>query len=98
MPARDQQPPEQRFDAIYAEHRTALFAYLLARMRDRETALDLLQELFVRVWRSLQTVEALPENKRLSWLFSVARNLVVDHYRKTSAGQRAQAAIEPPAD
>src|SRR5690349_7036689 len=96
---------EQRFDAIYSEHRDVLFAYFLGRAGDREQALDLLQELFLRVWNSLHSIESLPEGKRKFWLFRVARNLVVDQYRAAAASQRAHAAAvdrhvapEPAAD
>ena len=88
---------EQRFEAVYAEHRQTLFAYFLGRSGDREQALDLLQELFVRVWRSLDSLESLPPEKRQFWLFSVARNLLVDQYRARATRERARAALEPPA-
>jgi RNA polymerase sigma-70 factor (ECF subfamily) len=90
------EPREQRFEAVYAEHRQTLFAYFLGRTADREQALDLLQELFVRVWRSLDSLESLPPEKRQFWLFSVARNLLVDQYRARATRERTQAALEPP--
>jgi RNA polymerase sigma-70 factor (ECF subfamily) len=93
MPQRER---EQRFDAMYAEHQRTLFAYLLGRTANREQALDLLQELFVRVWRSLDSLESLPPEKRQFWLFSVARNLVIDQYRAHASRERTQAALEEP--
>jgi RNA polymerase sigma factor (sigma-70 family) len=77
------------FDSLYAEHRRTLHAFLLGRTGDPELALDLLQELFLRVWRSIQVLEALPAARRHHWLFAVARNLVVDTYRSRGAGQAA---------
>jgi RNA polymerase sigma-70 factor, ECF subfamily len=93
MPQRDR---ERRFDALYADHQRTIFAYLLGRTGDREQALDLLQEVFTRVWRSLDSIEALAPEKRPYWLFSVARNLVVDEYRARATRERTQAALEPP--
>ena len=90
---------EQRFEAVYAEHQQTLFAYFLGRTADREQALDLLQELFVRVWRSLDSLESLPPEKRPFWLFSVAKHLLVDQYRAQATRERTQAALDrdPPA-
>ena len=72
-----------------------MFAYFLGKTGDREQALDLLQELFLGVWRSLEAVWALPAHKRQFWVFSIARNLVVDQFRARAARARAQAVIEP---
>src|SRR5207248_2748197 len=82
------QPParsdgdEPFFDALYEAHSRVLYAYLLGQSGDRETAEDLLQETFVRVWRRLETVQALPEERRRFWLFATARNLLRDVYRR----------------
>src|SRR5688572_15382660 len=91
MPAADR---VQLFDALYDAHRTALHAYLLARCGDPDTAQDLLQELFLRAWRSLGSIGALPPERRQYWLFSVARNLVVDHYRGRGVRDAAQQRLE----
>jgi RNA polymerase sigma factor (sigma-70 family) len=93
VPVRERQ---QRFDAIYTEHRRALHAYFLGRTGDPEQALDLLQELFLRVWRSLDSLESLPAEKRQFWLFSVGRNLVVDHHRARATRERVSAALDAP--
>ncbi|MCM4084282.1 sigma-70 family RNA polymerase sigma factor [Paractinoplanes hotanensis] len=45
------------------------------------TAEDLLQETMLRAWRSLDTVPIEPESQR-RWLFTVARRLAIDAYRK----------------
>jgi RNA polymerase sigma factor (sigma-70 family) len=90
----------QLFDELYAEQHAALHAFFLARTSDRETALDLLQELFLRAWRNLASLDALPPARRPLWLFSVARNLVVDHYRTRGSREAAYSRFErftPPA-
>lgn len=45
------------------------------------TAEDLVQETMLRAWRSLDTVPLEPESQR-RWLFTVARRLAIDAYRK----------------
>jgi len=92
---------EQRlFDDLYDAHRRTLHAFFLGRTNDRDLALDLLQEVFLRAWRSIEVVEALPAERRHHWLFSVARNLVVDTYRSRGAGRAAVERLQrltPPA-
>jgi RNA polymerase sigma-70 factor (ECF subfamily) len=73
---------ESRFDALYSRHRQTLHAYFLGKTGDRELALDLLQDTFVRVWRSLEAVDGVSEERQRAWLYSIARNLVIDQYRR----------------
>lgn len=83
---------EGAFDRIFAAHREPVFAYLVGRTGDREEALDLLQETFLRGWRSLPTLEGLEPGRQRAWLFTVARNLVTDAWRGRTV--RAQAVAE----
>jgi RNA polymerase sigma-70 factor (ECF subfamily) len=48
------------------------------------TAEDLVQETMLRAWRSLDAVPVEPESQR-RWLFTVARRLAIDAYRKRQA-------------
>ena len=79
---------ERQFDELYATQRQTLHAYFLGKTADAELARDLVQDTFVRVWRNLPTVADLPPERRIVWLHTVARNLVVDQYR-ARATQRA---------
>lgn len=72
---------EALFDGLYDAHRQTLHAYLLGRTSDAELALDLLQEAFMRAWRNLDTLMALPASRQRAWLFAIGRNLVIDQYR-----------------
>jgi RNA polymerase sigma-70 factor (ECF subfamily) len=73
---------EACFDGLYESHHRALHAYFLGRTSDPEAAVDLLQEAFLRAWRNISKLRALPEEKRRYWLYAVARNLLTDHYRR----------------
>jgi RNA polymerase sigma-70 factor, ECF subfamily len=90
------QPPSDRdmrellFDELYRSHRQTLHAFFLGRTGDAELALDLVQDTFVRVWRSLGTVADLAAERQRAWLFSIARNLLIDQYR-AQATRRATA-------
>ncbi|HEY7199950.1 MAG TPA: RNA polymerase sigma factor [Candidatus Dormibacteraeota bacterium] len=84
---------ERSFTRLYEEHRPAIHAFLLGRAGDPETARDLLQETFLRVWRSLDAVLDLPAERRRSWIFAVARNLVIDVRRGQAVRSAAQAVL-----
>lgn len=70
------------FRALYEEHRDGLHSYLLSRTGDREAALDLLQEVFLRAWRRRPALVQECPNIRRYWLYAVARNLSIDRYRR----------------
>jgi RNA polymerase sigma-70 factor (ECF subfamily) len=95
LPLAEQRPDEREslFDLLYEEHRRALHALFLGRTSDPELALDLLQEAFVRAWRNLDMLLALPSARQRAWLFTIARNLVVDQYRSRAARGAAHDAL-----
>lgn len=71
---------ERYFLTAYDEHSDALFRHVLIRVRDRETAKDIVQEAFSRTWLYLS------EGKKIEYirafLYRVANNLIVDGSRK----------------
>lgn len=81
------------FDGLYDEHQRTLHAFLLGRTGDPELALDLLQEAFVRAWRNLDLLLALAPARQRAWLFSTARNLVIDQHRSRATRTAAQDAL-----
>lgn len=84
---------EALFDDLYAAHRQSVHAFLLGRTGDDELALDLLQEAFVRAWRNLDTLAALPAQRQRAWLFTIGRNLVIDQYRSRATRTAAHDAL-----
>jgi RNA polymerase sigma-70 factor, ECF subfamily len=92
-PTRDRADRLQLFDRLYAGHASALHAYLLGRTGDAEVARDLLQETCVRLWRGIAEVGDLAPDRQRAWLFTVARNLVVDVYRSRASAEAANAAL-----
>ena len=60
-----------------------LLGFLRSRVADDADAEDLLQEVFIRVHHNLC---CLPQAEKLDgWIYQIARNLVIDHYRKRHA-------------
>jgi RNA polymerase sigma-70 factor (ECF subfamily) len=71
------------FQALYERHHRALFTFLIRYLGARRLAEDLLQETFLRVFA--RRAEYHPTAAFRSWLFTIARNLVIDHSRRANA-------------
>ena len=71
--------------ALYAEHGDALFAHALRLSGgDRQRAEDLVQETLVRAWRHPDVLD--PERGSVrAWLFTTARHLAIDAWRRREA-------------
>jgi RNA polymerase sigma-70 factor (ECF subfamily) len=72
--------------AIYERYQRGIFRYLYYRVGDQQTAEDLTSEVFLRMIEALENYN----NHKISfqaWLFQIARNLSIDHYRKMSVQQ-----------
>lgn len=74
---------EIHMQAIHQENGGALLAFLrrLVPTGAAHTADDLMQETMLRTWRYLDSVPAESEARR-RWLFTVARRIAIDTYRK----------------
>lgn len=66
--------------AAYREHGGELFRLALRSLGDRGLAEEVVQETFVRAWRNRERFDAGRGSLR-TWLFSIARNLIVDAAR-----------------
>ena len=85
---------ESDFNRLYSAYQGAVHAYLLGRTGDREAARDLLQEVFLRAWRRVDAWSALPPERQRAWVFTVARNLVIDAHRGRVSSEAARAELE----
>jgi RNA polymerase sigma-70 factor (ECF subfamily) len=81
-PARLRRGDPDAFDALLARYQNRLFRYLLRLTANSAVAEDLFQETWLRV---ITRIHRYDERRPFEpWLFSVARNLAIDHLRKAS--------------
>lgn len=73
----------QQFLAWYEEYADALFRHCFFRVSDREEALDIVQETFMRTWEYAAKGKELQYPK--AFLYRVAGNLIIDRSRKKKA-------------
>jgi len=69
------------FQRLYDRTSGHLFAVVLRIQRDRALAEDLLQEVYVNVWRAAASFDA-SRSQPLTWLTSIARNRAIDSLRR----------------
>ena len=72
----------ERFTALITEHLDGLFRTALRLTRNRANAEDLLQETFLRAWRSFHTFK--PGTNARAWLYRILMNAHIDAYRRTT--------------
>ncbi|HET7013383.1 MAG TPA: sigma-70 family RNA polymerase sigma factor [Streptosporangiaceae bacterium] len=88
---------EAEFRRLYEASRASVHAYFTGRTGSPQQAADLMQDVFLRAWRHLDELTALPEDRQRAWIFTVARNLSVDAHRResTRVGTEQVLAREP---
>lgn len=68
--------------ALYERYRVDIFRFLYYRTNDLQTAEDLTSDVFLRMIRAIDGFR--PTNVPFeAWLFQIARNVAIDHYRKS---------------
>jgi RNA polymerase sigma-70 factor (ECF subfamily) len=80
--------------ALHDEHAPALWRYVVWLCGDRELAEDVVQETLLRAWRRPVQLDRGGASAR-AWLFTVARNLVIDEYRSARARHESTVANLP---
>lgn len=62
------------------KERNRLFNFIRKRVSNPDDAEDILQDVFYQLWQGFDTIDNL--DKITSWMFRVARNKIIDRYRK----------------
>jgi RNA polymerase sigma factor (sigma-70 family) len=74
----------QAFAQLYQRSSSHLFAVVLRIQRDRALAEDLLQDVYVAVWKAAAGFDA-ARSQPLTWLTAIARNRAIDSLRRAAA-------------
>lgn len=68
------------FERLYQQHKGPLFRYLMRHLRDRELANDLFQDVWGRLIAARKSYQ--PRARFQTYLFTLAHNCIVDHWRR----------------
>lgn len=75
-----QQQDEKAFSYLYDNYSAALFGIINSIVTDRETANDVLQNVFVNIWRKIASYDS-SKGRLFTWMLNVARNAAIDEIR-----------------
>jgi RNA polymerase sigma-70 factor (ECF subfamily) len=85
---RVQQGDREAFSELVRLYQKKVFALAFGFFRDREDALEIVQETFMRVYEKIGLYR--PDHSLQSWIYRVARNLCVDYYRKNAKKRKLE--------
>ncbi len=71
---------EREFSHAFEEYSDELFRHCALRLRDRERAVELTQECFLRTWDYIQKGHTVEQMR--PFLYRTLRHLIIDEYRK----------------
>jgi RNA polymerase sigma-70 factor (ECF subfamily) len=71
---------EDSFEELVRRYQRPIAAYVYRMVGDYDAALDLTQEVFIKVYNSLSRYR--PEFKFSTWIYKIAHNSAIDHLRR----------------
>lgn len=87
-----QQRNEKVFSYLYDNYSGALYGIVNSIITDREIANDVLQNVFVNIWRKIESYDA-NKGRLFTWMLNIARNAAIDELR--SKGYRDSQKNQP---
>jgi len=84
------------FSQIYDKYIDKIYRFIFLKVNSEEIAQDLTSETFLRGWESFKNGNKI-ENPQ-AFLYRIARNLVIDHYREKGRTQVVSAEFAPIVD
>src|ERR1044071_7157265 len=75
------------FEELVRRYQRPISAYVYRMVGDYESALDLTQEIFIKVYNSLKRYRS--EFKFSTWIYKIAHNAAVDHLRRSSTREQS---------
>ena len=74
---------EQAFSYLYDHYSAALYGVIMKIVNLEETSQDILQEVFIKIWRNIESYDS-SKGKLFTWMLNVARNTAIDTLRSKS--------------
>jgi RNA polymerase sigma-70 factor (ECF subfamily) len=87
-----QRGDSRAFERLLKKHRRPVYNFINRQVGHQATAEDLMQEVFLRVIKGAPTYQK--QAKFTTWVYTIARNLCVDHSRR--AKHRKAASLDQP--
>lgn len=85
------------FDTLYTQHVDAVYRFLYRRTLIREIAEDLTSVTFIKAMESIRSFKS-DKGELRAWLYRIARNAMIDHYRSTRPSVDIETVWDLPGD
>ena len=73
---------EESLSVLVKRHKRRIFSYIYLITRNKALTEDVFQETFFKVIQTLKRQQYNEEGKFLPWILRIAKNLIIDHFRK----------------
>ena len=73
---------EDAFEELLNRRKGRIFTAIYLIVKDRYTAEDIMQEVFIKAIRTIKSGHYKEEGKFLPWILRIAHNLSIDHFRR----------------
>ena len=73
---------EESLSILVKRHKRRIFSYIYLITRNKALTEDVFQETFFKVIQTLKKQQYNEEGKFLPWILRIAKNLIIDHFRK----------------
>jgi RNA polymerase sigma-70 factor (ECF subfamily) len=71
------------FSYLYDNYSAALYTVIAQLVEDMDTANDVLQEVFINIWRKIESYDPM-KGRLFTWMLNIARNASIDTLRSKS--------------
>lgn len=79
--------PTVSIDQVWDDFTAQLRRFIAGRIQNEADADDILQEVFIKIHRSIDRLE--DQSKLQAWVYQIARNAIIDYYRKSEQAVEA---------
>ena len=76
------QGDNKSFEILLNRHKSKVFGYIMSKVKNKDIADDIFQDTFIKAINSLKKGTYNEEGKFLPWIFRIAHNLIIDHFRR----------------
>ena len=84
----------EQFSKIYDQYIDKIYRFIYLKVNSQEIAEDIASKVFIKGWEAFKKQEDLVKNPG-AFLYQIARNAVVDHYREKGRNREVSADVIP---
>ena len=81
---------QEAFEQLVRRYERPLFSFIYKLLGDRDSAEEMVQEVFLRVYKALPTFHIRPDSKVSSWAFKIAYNLALNEQKRRNRLEKFQ--------